>query len=184
MLERQRFLVKGRTTVPRTADVLDPDTGEPVGIAEEVAGRLVAFLRHFLSKKLLPVRVEARELPDLSLVFEVRRGVGFPDVRVEVRDAQGQPVGSVGRSWVFDRHGRAFAAVSGDRAGGDLRFTTPDGQELGRVTKKWAGAGRELVTSADDYLVSLADELAEYPPAKMLLLAAALAINTIDRPGV
>ena len=62
------------------------------------------------------------------------------------------------------------------REGGSV---TPDGIELGQVTKKWAGIGNELFTSADNYIVSIDDRLADQPVARTLLLAAALAIDIV-----
>jgi hypothetical protein len=47
------------------------------------------------------------------------------------------------------------------------------------VTKKWAGIGRELLTSADNYVVSISEEMQQKAVAKILLLAAALAIDIV-----
>jgi len=70
--------------------------------------------------------------------------------------------------------------VKGKWHGFDYRFVTPDGTvELGRVSKKWEGLAKELFTSADTYGVEVSPDLAEQPLAKMLILAAALAIDMI-----
>ena len=45
------------------------------------------------------------------------------------------------------------------------------------VTKKWAGVGKELFTSADNYIISINGEPDE--SINTLLLAAGLAIDTI-----
>jgi hypothetical protein len=47
------------------------------------------------------------------------------------------------------------------------------------VTKKWAGLGKELFTSADNYVISLTDISAGNPGASALLLAAGLAIDIV-----
>jgi len=49
--------------------------------------------------------------------------------------------------------------------------------EIGTITKKWAGIGKELFTSADNYIIALNDEPA--PAKAMLLLAAGLAVDTV-----
>ena len=72
-----------------------------------------------------------------------------------------------------------FAEVKGDWVGWNFRFLGPEKEELGLVTKKWAGLGKELFTSADNYIVSIDDSLEDQPVAKMLLLAAALAIDIV-----
>jgi hypothetical protein len=184
MLERLRFLVRRRAARPGAGDawdVFDPDTRQRVGLATEMPGRVATLLSRLVGRRLIPARLEVRELPDESLVFEVRRAVGG---RVEVRDAQGTPVGRftdpchppAGR-WLFDRLDRPFAELAGDREGGEFWFALPDGQELGRVTRKGAGPDEP----ADGTLVTLADELAEEPIVKMLLLGAALAVGVVGR---
>lgn len=49
--------------------------------------------------------------------------------------------------------------------------------EIGTITKKWAGIGKELFTSADNYIISLSQE--SDPVLAALLLAAGLAVDTI-----
>ena len=44
----------------QTYDILDAETGEAVGTAEEAIGSLVKGLRWVMSKHLLPTRIEVR----------------------------------------------------------------------------------------------------------------------------
>jgi uncharacterized protein YxjI len=132
-------------------------------------------------------------------VFTLRRGWYVFRSRVEVRDAQDQLVGYFkskfftisGGFHVYDKDGKYFAHVRGRMFGFDYRFLTEDGKvELGRVSKVIGGAAgvaRELFFSADNYFMEVNPDLAEQPLAKMLLLAAALAVDLIykseDRGG-
>ncbi len=50
---------------------------------------------------------------------------------------------------------------------------------LGVVTKKWAGVGKELFTTADNYMISLSDRAPSGPDHAPLLLAAGLAIDIV-----
>lgn len=191
MLERNRFVVRERVkflTDRNTYAILDADTGADVGTAEERIGPAVRLLRWFVSKHLMPTRVEVREKPDDSLLFTIRRGGYVFRSRVEVLDSHGEPVGFFrskvltlgGGFHVYDRAGHHFAEVRGKWHGFDYRFVTPDGKvELGRVSKTWGGLAKELFTSADTYGVEVAEGLDEQPLAKMLILAAALAIDMI-----
>ena len=56
-------------------------------------------------------------------------------------------------------------------------------KELARVTKKWAGLGKELFTSADNYIVALSDSEVHSDRQAALLLAAGLAIDTVFKEG-
>ena len=191
MLESRRFLVKERVKFLKshhTYDILDADTEEPVGTADEMISALTRVMRWFVSKQLMGTRIEVREKPDDSLVFTLGRGWYIFRSRVEVHDAQGELVGYLQSklvSWsggfhVYDRDDRPFAEVSGNLFGFKYRMTTPDGAvDLGRVSKQWKGLSREVFTSADWYLVEINEDLDEQPMAKMLVLAAALATDMI-----
>jgi uncharacterized protein YxjI len=190
MLELQHYLVKEQVAFMKTTDtydIFDPDTGKQVGVAKERVPTWTSVMRLLLSKKLMPTRVDVLEYPDLALVFTLKKPVSFFRETVEVFDAQGERVGyfqiklfAIGGGFcVYDRDGKQFAEVKGKWTGLDFQFLTPEGVELGQVTKKWGGVLRELFTSADNYVVSVSEHLAEQPIAKMLLLAAALAIDIV-----
>jgi len=188
-MDLQRFLVKEQVAFLRTADtydIFDPDTGKQVGSARENCGGLVHLLRWFVNKMLMPTTVEMRDAGG-NLVLTIYRPIQLFRARVDVRDANQQKIGSFksklfslgGGFWVYDVEDQLVAEVKGDWKGWNFRFLTSDGAELGLVTKKWAGLGKELFTSADTYIVSLSDDLADHVPTKTLLLAAALAIDIV-----
>jgi uncharacterized protein YxjI len=193
VLEANAFVVKEHVkfiSTTATYDILDPHTGNVLGTAQEQVGGLVKVLRWFVSRHLMPARVEVREKPDDSLVFTIRRRGYLFRSNVEVLDAQGELVGTFrskvltisGGFHIYDKDGKHFAEIKGKWLGFDYRFVTRDGAvELGRVSKK-LGAGwvlKELFTSADTYAVEASPDLADEPLAKMLVLAAALAIDLI-----
>lgn len=189
MLELQRFFVKEQVALLRTTDIYDiydPDTQQQVGTARETVGTLVQLMRWFIHKGLMPTTVQVRDRQE-QLVFSIRRPMQLLRARVEVRNADHELLGYFksklfslgGGFWVYDNHDRQFAEVKGDWKGWNFRFLTPDGVELGLVTKKWAGLGKEMFTSADSYIVAINDGLSDQPVAKTLLLAAALAIDIV-----
>ena len=162
-----------------------------VGSARETIGGFTQAMRWIISKHLMPTTVEVREKPDDSLVFTLRRGWYIFRSRIEVRDAMGQLVGFFkskfftisGGFHVYDKDGKYFAHVKGRMFGFNYRFLTEDGKvELGSVAKRIGGVGglaREVFFSADNYFLEVNPELAEQPMAKMLLLAATLAVDLI-----
>jgi len=172
-------------------DIKNGETGALVGTAVENIGTLTQLLRWVMSKQFLPTTVEVREKPDDSLVFTVRRGAYLFRSRVEVRDAQGQLVGYFkskfltisGGFHVYDKDDKYFAHVKGRMFGFNYKFLTEDGTvELGEVSKKLgglAGLAKEMFFSADNYFLKVNPDLAEQPLAKMLLLAATLAVDVI-----
>ncbi len=190
MLDRKMLLIKERVGFLKfvdTFDIFDPVTGAQIGIARERTGLALKLLRLLINKRLLPTRVEVRERDDTPVLMTLRRGASVLRARVTVRDSMDMEVGlfksklfSFGGGFhVFDAQQQPVAEVKGDWKGWNFRFLAPDGSELGKVTKKWAGLGKELLTSADNYIIALAEGRQLPRNAAMLLLAAGLAIDTV-----
>ena len=91
--------------------------------------------------------------------------------------------GAIFGSHMFDNQNQQVAEVKGNWKGWDFKFISKQGREIGSVTKKWAGLGKELFTSADNYIISLKDLSGASPAAGALLLAAGLAIDVVYKEG-
>ena len=64
MLELNQFFIKehvGLFKLSNAYDIIDPQTGKKVGLAQEKPGGLVLFLRLFINKQMLPTKVEIIE---------------------------------------------------------------------------------------------------------------------------
>ena len=190
MLQRRTLLIKERVGFLKfvdTFDIYDPATGAQIGIAREKVSVPMKLLRLLINKRLLPTRVEVRERDDTPVLMTLRRGAALIHAKVTVRDAMDMEVGlfksklfSLGGGFhVFDAQKQQIAEVKGDWKGWNFRFLGPDGSELGKVTKKWAGLGKELLTSADNYVIALTEGRQLSRNATMLLLAAGLAIDIV-----
>jgi len=190
MFKLKTFLIKERVGLLKlvdTFDIYDPETGAQVGIARENIGVVVKLLRMLINKRLLPTTVEVREREDGRVLLTISRGVTLLRSHVTVTDSVGKQIGllkskvfSLGGGFdILDQLQQPVAEIKGDWKGWNFRFLTPDGHEIGKVTKKWAGLGKELFTSADNYIIALNETAAIRPDAAPLLLAAGLAIDTV-----
>ncbi|MCE9534687.1 MAG: oxidoreductase [Planctomycetes bacterium] len=197
MLERTKFLIKEHVTYIKTTDtydIKDPETETLIGQAKEVPGSLVAALRWVISKNFMPTTVEIRDTSD-ELQFTLRRGWYLFRARIEVKDAQGELIGyfrskimTLGGAFeVYTKDNALFAQVrGGKRWFFDYHLHTPEGMEIGQVTKKFGGVVKEIFTSADAFLVTVNEKFTEQKAAKILLLAAAIAVDMIykeDKSG-
>jgi uncharacterized protein YxjI len=190
MLDRKTFLIKERVGFLKlvdTFDIYDPATGVKIGIAREAISPVLKLFRLLVNKRFLPTLVEVREDEHGPAVLTIRRGVTLLRARVTVRDRVGKELGhfrsklfSIGGGFdVFDTFDKPVAEIKGDWKGWNFRFLAADGTELGKVTKKWAGLGKELFTSADNYVIALEEGRALQPETAALLLAAGLAIDIV-----
>ena len=190
MLDRTTYLVRERVGFMKlsdTYDIFDAQSGAAIGVARERVSPLMTVLRLLLKKHLLPTRVEVLARDGEPPLLALRKRLGFFRTRVDVLDAAGEMLGWLrsklfsfgGGFHVFDASNAPIAEVKGDWKGWNFKLVANDGRELGTVTKKWAGIAKELFTSADNYVIHLADGAAQNPGTAGLLLASGLAIDVV-----
>ena len=192
MLNRRTYFIRehiGILKLTDAYDILDPATQEQIGIAKERVDTIFHILRLVVEKRLLPTKVfvyEGNNPEDESkLLFSIQRGFSFFRPKVTIYDRLGSVLGSLqsrlmtigGAFDVYDNLGNAVAAVKGDWKGWNFRFLDKAENEIGRITKQWAGLGKELFTTADNYVIDFTQE----PKAEqaIVLLAAGLAVDTV-----
>lgn len=129
----------------------------------------------------------AVESPAGQSVMRVRRGVPVVASRVEVLDANGDLIGSfaqkpfsmTGSFDVLDANDEPVCRLKGRAAGREFLFITPDGTDLGRIVKEWAGFKRALITGAVRYRIHIEPEVPEDPNLRQLILASAICVASV-----
>jgi uncharacterized protein YxjI len=191
LLQRTTFFVKEHAALLKltdTYDILDPASGQKIGVAKEQPPAWAKWLRLVLpdKKHMMPTTINIYEVEGQPPVLSVKRGFTFLRSKLNVV-AGGRSLGyfqskliSIGGGFhVFDHTKQQVAEVKGNWKGWDFKFVNKSGREIGTVTKKWAGLGKELFTSADNYVISLTDLNGASPDASALLLAAGLSIDVV-----
>lgn len=192
LLSCRTFFVKERVSMLKltdTYDIFDPTSNEQIGIACDEPASWAKFLRLVVNKRFLPTEINIYEDEESGPVFTLAKKPGLFRVSVVVKDASGNQFGSLrskifslgGGFTVLDNHGNQLADVKGDWKGWNFRLLAMDGMEIGVVTKKWSGFGKEFFTSADNYMIALHEDTkyVEDPATACLLLAAGLAIDIV-----
>ncbi len=187
MFTKSTYLIKERVGLLKlvdTYDIYDAETGKQIGIAEEKPGLLITILRLIVNKRLLPTKVFIAPAPNQPPVLAITRGMSLLRSKVLVK-AGTRTLGYFksklfsfgGGFYVFNQSDKQIAEIQGDWKGWNFKFLDGSNKELGTVTKKWAGLGKELFTSADNYVVNV---VAGQPQdTTSLLLAAGIAIDTV-----
>ena len=52
-------------------------------------------------------------------------------------------------------------------------------KELANVSKKWSGLGKELITSADNYMLKIDASVAANDTSRIMIMAAVLCIDMV-----
>lgn len=190
LLNRTTYLIKEQVAFMKLTDrydIFDPESGEQLGFAMEKISGFSKLLRLLVNKQLLPTTIVIQESEDSEPVVTLRRGMTFLRSKVSVFDEAGKEVGffksklfSLGGGFtVHEPGGEQIADVKGNWKGWDFKMNDMQGKELGAVNKQWAGALKEMFTSADNYLIKLDDGISSNPGLAALLLAAGLAIDIV-----
>lgn len=192
-LGRNQFFVKEHVGLLKAAneyDLLDPVSGVTVlECREPDLDLLTQALRFALGlsryKSATPLDVQVRT-PQGHKVLTVRRGYSIGLTPVDVLDEHDRLIGrfkprlfSIGGKFdVVDAFGQPVCSIKGKWAGPDFRVMRGD-TELARVFKKWAGLGKELFTSADDYMLTVNDQVGPDNQARILIVAAVLCVDML-----
>ena len=188
-LSRNLFFVKEAVRLFKAAnefDIMDPASGQVIlHCREPHLGGFTKLLRFTDYKRMTPFDVRVTT-PAGAPVLTVQRGVTFMRSKVDVLDDRGVRIGgfrqrlfSIGGKFdVLDAHDNPLCTLAGKWTGWEFRFMKGD-QQLALVTKKWAGLGKELFTTADNYVLSVSETLSPHDPTRQLILAAVLCIDMV-----
>ena len=188
-LNQNLFLVKEHTGIFKAAnnfDIFDPATGALVLTCREPRLGLVTKILRFTDyKRMTPFALEIRDAAG-NLVVKVHRGVSIFVSTVQVEDGAGRLLGSfkqrffsIGGSFdVRNAQEDVVCTLKGKWTGWEFRFVKGD-RELAKITKQWAGLGKELFTSADNYVLDIAPWVPEHDPIRRVILASVLCIDMV-----
>ncbi len=189
ILNNNVFLVKEHVGMFKAAnnyDIHEPESGRIImECREEKLGIFTKILRFTDYKRMTPFDIQIRT-PDGKQVVRVSRGISIFLSSVTVYDENDQPIGgfkqkffAIGGAFnVMDCNDNMICTLKGKWTGWDFRFLSGE-TEFAHVTKKWAGIGKELFTSADNYVLEIADTVPQGSPIRQLILAAVMCIDMV-----
>jgi uncharacterized protein YxjI len=189
VLSKNVFFVREHVGMFKAAnnfDIYDPDSKEIImECRENDLGGFTKFLRFTDFKRSTPFNIEIKT-PDGAKLVRVKRGVSLFLSKVEVFNENDQMIGMFkqkffsigGKFTVLDANENPICQLQGKWTGWDFRFKDGD-IELAHVSKKWAGVGKELFTSADNYVLEMSDSLSAHDVRRQLILAAVMCIDMV-----
>jgi uncharacterized protein YxjI len=188
-LQKNQFFVKehvGMFKASNNYDILDPATGQKLLECREPNLGIFAKLFRFTDyKRMTPFDIQVRT-PEGARVLSIRRGISLFLSNVEVLDETDRVVGrfkqkffSIGGKFdVLDANDKVVCTLTGKWTSWDFRFMRGE-TELAAVTKKWAGLGKELFTTADNYMLSIGDAVPATDGTRILIMAAVMCIDMV-----
>ncbi|WP_296150100.1 phospholipid scramblase-related protein [uncultured Flavobacterium sp.] len=189
ILHQNLFLVKEHVGMFKAAnnyDIYNPESNEMIMTCrEEKLGFFTKMLRFTDYRTMTPFHIEIKSTKG-EPILSIKRGVTFFRSKVEVFDEKERLIGlfkqqlfSVGGKFnILDKEESQICTLQGKWTGWDFKFLK-DKVELAAVSKKWAGIGKELFTSADNYVLKIDEKVNAEDPTRLLILAAVMCIDMV-----
>lgn len=189
ILNKNLFFVKEHRGIFKAAnnyDIFDPNTQQMVMTCrEEKLGIFTKIFRFTDYKRATPFDIEIKTV-DGKKVLTVKRGISIFLSNVEVFDENDNLVGRFkqkfftigGKFDVLDASDNVVCSLKGKWTSWNFDFIR-DEFRLAHVSKKWAGIGREMFTSADNYMLEIDPNVPQNDPVRLLILAAVMCIDMV-----
>lgn len=189
LLNQNLFFIKEHVGMFKAAnnfDIYNPDTQElMMTCREEQLSFLTKLFRFTDYKRMTPFHIEIKSSLG-EKILTVKRGVSIFLSTVEVFDGKDNLIGrfkqkffSIGGKFdILDTNDSVICTLQGQWTSWDFKFMR-DNDELAQVSKKWAGLGKELFTTADNYMLSINESVKKDDHARILILAAVMCIDMI-----
>ncbi|MEQ9289552.1 MAG: phospholipid scramblase-related protein [Cyclobacteriaceae bacterium] len=189
ILNQNLFLVKEHVGMFKAAnnyDIYDPESGQLIlNCREPNLGFFTKMFRFTDYKRMTPFEVII-STPSGQKVLSVKRGISIFLSTVEVFDENDGLIGkfrqkffSIGGKFdVVDPDDKVLCQLKGKWTSWDFKFVK-DGMEFAHVSKKWSGLGKELFTSADNYVLKIDDKIPPDNALRVLIMAAVMCIDMV-----
>jgi uncharacterized protein YxjI len=188
-LRNNLFFIKEHVGIFKAAnnyDIFDPQSRQKIlECREPNLGFFSKLLRFTDYKRYTPFDVVV-STPEGQKVLSVKRGVSIFLSKVQVLDENDRLVGSFkqklfsigGKFDVLDAQEQVACTLKGKWTSWDFRFVQGN-TELAAVSKKWAGLGKELFTTADNYMLSIDPGVPANDSRRLLIVAAVMCIDMV-----
>lgn len=189
VFNRNLFFVKeqvGMFKASNNYDIYDPETKEVIlECREPNLGFFTKMFRFTDYKRMTPFEVVIKE-PNGDVLITVKRGVSIFLSTVEVFDEKDQLIGkfkqqffSIGGKFnLLDQNDSVVSTLKGKWTSWDFKFVK-EGHEFAHVSKQWAGFGKEMFTSADNYMLQIHESVPENNRLRMLIISAVMCIDMV-----
>ncbi len=161
------------------------DGGQKIGAIKQKLTTGQKALRLLLNKAMLPFLLEIKNTDD-RVEASISRGWTFWMSKIVIADANGTPIGSIQQKFklfkptfkIFNAEGVQIAEITGDWKAWNFTISDNTNNAIGTISKKWAGAMKEIFTTADKYNVTI-DPTYANKENKIAILAGAITIDMV-----
>lgn len=160
-------------------------TGENIGAIKQKLTTGQKLLRLLLNKAMLPFLLEIKNADD-QVEASISRGWTFFLSKIVIKNSQGMVIGTIKQKFklfkptfkIFNSSEILIAEITGDWKAWNFKITDASTNQIGTISKKWAGAMQEIFTSADKYNVNINADFSNMEN-KIAILSGAITIDMV-----
>ena len=161
------------------------DKGENVGAIKQKLTTGQKALRLLLKKPMLSFLLEIHNAQG-GVEATISRGWTFWMSKITIADANGTVLGTIKQKFkffkptfqIFNPAEVLIAEITGDWKAWNFTIQDAKGAQIGVISKKWAGALKEIFTTADKYNVMISPDYLDRE-SKIAILAGAITIDMV-----
>ena len=160
-------------------------TGENVGAIKQKLTTGQKLLRLVLNKAMLPFLLEIKNSDD-QVEATISRGWTFFLSKILIKNPEGFVIGTIKQKFklfkptfkIFNSSEMLIAEITGDWKAWNFKITDASNNQIGTISKKWAGAMQEIFTTADKYNVNINADYSNLDN-KIVILTGAITIDMV-----
>lgn len=159
--------------------------GNQIGVIKQRISTGHKILRLIVGKAMMPFLLEIVDMEG-NLLAVIKRGWTFFMSEIAVLNGQHETLGFIKQKWalfkptfhIMSANRTKIAEIKGDWKGWNFVISEANGDSIGTISKKWAGAMKEIFTTADKYNVSIKEEYKENTD-KIVVVSTAITIDMV-----
>lgn len=159
--------------------------GEQIGLVKETMPAFLKILSLLIGKAFFPFKLNIMNM-DEQVLASIKRGWTLFMSKIEILDSEGTTIALMNQKFkilkptfnILDVHKNLIASISGDWKAWNFTINDGSNNQIGTITKKWAGVLKEAFTTADKYNVSINPGLGA-DEKKIAIVAMAIAIDMV-----
>ena len=161
------------------------ERGENIGSINQKLTTGQKVLRLLINKAMLPFKLEIKDSNGM-LLASISRDWTFFMSKITITSGDNRTIGTVQQKFkffkptfkIFNHEEKQVAEITGDWKAWNFVINSDSGSQIGTISKKWAGAMKEIFTSADKYVVTL-DPSYSNMMNKIIVLSASITIDMV-----
>lgn len=161
------------------------DKGEHIGAIKQKLSVGQKILRLLVKKAILPFVLEIKNSDD-RLEASISRGWTFFMSKITIKNPHGQVIGIIKQKFkffkptfkIYNASEELLAEINGDWKAWNFVISDSSANQIGSISKKWAGAMQEIFTSADKYNVTIEENYSN-KANKIAILSGAITIDMV-----